>query len=145
MVLSSFFDAVFGWSINISPLFGIFVVSAVLTIITTLIYKYTTNQTRMKAIRDELKSLQVDMKKEKDNPKKVIELQKVMWEKNLESMKHNIKPMLITFLPVIFVFRWMGETFAPFGDVLWTFGWLGTYLIFTIILSMVLRKLLKVY
>lgn len=145
MVLDGFFDAIFGWAIRISPLVGILVVAATLTLITTLVYKFATDQKRMKAIRDELKSIQEEMKKMKDDPKRIMELQKDMWQKNLESMKHNFKPMLITFLPIIIVFQWMGKTFSPFGDIVWTLGWLGTYIILTLILSIAFRKLFKVY
>ena len=145
MVLENFFNSIFGWAIKISPLFAIVVVSAVLTLITTLIYKYTTDQKAMKALREELKKLQDEMKTTKDNPGRMMELQKIMWQKNLDSMKHNLKPMLITFLPVIIVFRWMAQTFAPYGKIIFIFGWLGTYIICTLVLSIAFRKLLKVY
>lgn len=145
MVLDNFFNGIFGWAINISPLFGITFVAASITLLTTIVYKYATDQKAIKAIRDELKEIQTQMKTEKDNPEKVMQLQKTMWAKNMESMKHNFKPMLITFLPIVIIFNWMRITFAPFGDLLWTFGWFGTYFVITLVLSFALRKLLKVY
>ncbi|HZX12304.1 MAG TPA: EMC3/TMCO1 family protein [Candidatus Nanoarchaeia archaeon] len=145
MVLENLFNAAFGWAITISPLFAITFISGALTLLTTIIYKFATDQHLMKAIRDEIKALQQEMKKEKENPKRILELQKTMWQKNMESLKHNFKPMLITFLPVILVFQWMAKTFTPYGNILWSFGWLGTYFILTLLMSIVFRKLLKVY
>jgi len=77
MVLDSFFNLIFGWSINISPLFGIGVVAFIFTLIVTLIYKYTTDQSFMKSVKEEMKDLQKQMKEHKEDHKKVMELQKV--------------------------------------------------------------------
>ncbi len=146
MVFDTFFNTLFGWAITLDPLLGVSVVAASLTFITTIVYKYATDQHALKTLREELQRLQAEMKQEKDNPKKVMELQKTMFQKNMESMKHNLKPMIITFLPVILVFNWMRTTFTPFGKILFGYiGWLGTYIILTLILSIILRKLLKVY
>src|SRR3989344_6049825 len=130
MVLDSFFNSIFGWSIRISPLFAVFFISASLTLVTTLIYKYTTNQKKLKELRDEQKALQEQMKTEKDH-QKLMELQKIMFQKGfLENMKHNLLPMIITALPFIIIFQWMGKTFSPFGDILWKIRWFCTYFIF---------------
>ena len=67
MVLESFFDLIFGWAVNINPLFGMVFISLILTLLVTLIYKYTTNQKAMKELKDELKSLQGKMKEKPIN------------------------------------------------------------------------------
>ncbi len=145
MVFDAFFNSIFSWAIQISPLFGIFFVSAVITLLTTLVYKYATDQKVLKALREDLSRLQKEMTQEKHNPQKMGELNSQIWQKNLESMKHGLKPMIITFIPVIIIFQWMRATFAPYGNVLFFLGWFGTYFIITLILSITFRKLLKVY
>ncbi len=158
MVLDSFFNALFGWAIRISPLFGIIVISFALTLITTLAYKFFTDQHAIKDLRDSMKNLQQRMKESADDKHK-IELSKEMWSKNMEAMKHNFKPMLITFIPIIIIFGWLRKTYecpqllegitnlcTPFGPIFLNyFQWLGTYFIFSILFSILLRKLFNVH
>lgn len=113
--LNSFFDSVLGWSFNVSPLFGMIFVTVIMTVITTLIYKYATDQKALKIHREEMKKIQKKMKESRDDPKKAMKLQKEMWSKSKGSFKQSLKPMLITFIPVILFFSWLGATlvFAP--------------------------------
>jgi len=144
-MLDGFFNAIFGWSINIHPLFGMFIITLIITLIITIAYKYLTDQHIMKSLKDELKNLQKDMKKYKEDPKKMVDIQKELMSKNMKMFKMNIKPMIVTFIPIIIIFGWLRMTYEPLGDILWMFGWLGTYIIFTLIMSFAFRKLLKVY
>ena len=145
MVLDSFFNLIFGWSINISPLFGIGVVAFIFTLIVTLIYKYTTDQSFMKSVKEEMKDLQKQMKEHKEDHKKVMELQKVVMEKNMKYMMHSFKPMLFTFIPVILVFGWLRTAYTDMGPVLFGLSWIWGYIIFSMIFSIALRKILKVH
>ena len=145
MVLESFFDLIFGWAVNINPLFGMVFISLILTLLVTLIYKYTTNQKAMKELKDELKSLQGKMKEHKEDNSKMMEIQKEAMEKNIKYMKHTFVPMILTFLPIIIIFGWIKLVYDPLGKIFFMFGWLGTYIIFSIIFSYGLRKILKVY
>ena len=43
----------------------------------------------------------------KDNPEKMTQVNKQLMEKNLTYMKHSMKPMLFTFIPIIVIFGWM--------------------------------------
>ena len=146
MVLESFFDLIFGWSVNMNPLFGMIFISFILTLIVTLIYKYTTDQKSMKDLKDELKNLQKKMKEHKEDAGKMMEIQKEAMEKNIKYMKHTFVPMILTFLPIIIIFGWIKGEYAEEGKIFFgLFGWLGTYIIFSIIFSYGLRKILKVY
>ena len=96
------------------------------------------------------------MKLHKESPQKVMELQKQAMEKNLVLMKHSMKPTLYTFIPLIIIFGWIRTTFgAPAGEanpVLWHIPllgwgltWLWIYLLVSIVTSMLIRKLFKIY
>ncbi len=65
-MLEGFFDATLGKLFllpDIGPFpTGLFLISLILTGIITLIYKYTTNQERLKEIKKEVKDLQKEMK-----------------------------------------------------------------------------------
>lgn len=91
---------------------AIFILSLVLSLITTLIYKFTTNQNVMKQLKDEIKELQKEANALKGNPSKALEVQKRMMATNSKYMMSSIKPMLITFLPIILIFGWMGSHFS---------------------------------
>ena len=145
MALDSFFNLIFGWAINISPLFGIGIVAFIFTLIVTLIYKYTTDQIFMKNVKSEIKDIQKQMKEHKEDHKKVMELQKTAMEKNMKYMMHSFKPMLFTFIPVILIFGWLRTAYADIGPVFYSFSWIWGYIIFSIIFSIALRKILKVH
>jgi len=52
------------------------------------------------------------MKEMKDRPEEMIKMQKEAMSSNMEYMKHSLKAMLITFLPVILIFGWMNAHLA---------------------------------
>lgn len=90
----------------------VLIISILATLLTTLIYKYTTKQERLKKLKGEIKELREKMKKHKDNQKKLLEVQGQMMEKNMEIMKSSFKPMLYTFIPLILLFSWLSATIA---------------------------------
>nr|MBI4156842.1 DUF106 domain-containing protein [Candidatus Woesearchaeota archaeon] len=144
MALNNFFNFIFGWAVNISPLIGMIVISFFLTLIVTLVYKWTTDQVMMKSLKDELKQHQKEMKNYKDDPKKMMEIQGKAMEKNMKYFMHSLKPMIITFIPLILVFGWLKLTYNGI-EVLFGLSWIWSYIIFSMIFSIVLRKVLKVY
>ena len=52
------------------------------------------------------------MKQHKDNPQKLLEIQKNAMEKNLEYMKHSFKPMIFTMIPILLIFGWLNAHLA---------------------------------
>jgi|SRR3989344_1230966 len=146
MVLDNFVNILFSWTLKFGYMWGIIIIAFILTLLTTLVYKYFTDQEALKNIKEENKKLQEEMKSHKGNPAKMAELQKQALQKGLiEPMKHQIKPLLITFLPFILIFGWLRTTYGDVGTIFLGMGWFGTYFIFSIIFSMALRKVLKVH
>ena len=156
MVFDSFFNAIFSPIVNlVGPATTVIFVSFLLTALVTWVYKLVTNQTLMKQMKEELKMYQDQMKEHKANPEKMMELQKKAMERNLQYMKHSFKPTFFTLIPLLIIFGWLRTTFTPYGDLFhWGFwiplfgtgmSWLGTYILCSIIFSMVIRKLFKIY
>ena len=114
-------------------------------LMTTLVYKYFTDQEAMKNLKEEMKAIQEEMKNSKNDAAKVMELQKKSFSKMLESFKHQIKPMLITFVPFIILFPWLREAYTIYEDIFLGMGWFGTYFVFGIAFNIILRKILKVH
>ncbi len=146
MVLENFFQNTLGWAIEWSPLGGLFIVSFILTLLVTLVYKYMTDQELLKSIKQEMKEIRKEMKLFKEDPTKMMELQKISMEKSMVQMKNTFKPMLITFIPLILVFGWLREVYATLEiSFLGMSSWLLIYIIFSVIFSATLRKILKVH
>jgi uncharacterized membrane protein (DUF106 family) len=90
----------------------IFIISLLATLLTTIIYKYTTNQKQLKQIKKEMKEMKAELKKYKNDQKKMMKVQKDMLEKNMIMMKQSFKSMLYTFVPLILIFAWLAATIA---------------------------------
>lgn len=132
------------------PAWFMIIAAFVIAFLISIIYKYTSNQQEVKRIRDDMKALQAKVKENKDDKEKMMEIQKEIAGKSMEQMKHSFKPMLYTFLPVILIFYWLRGLFEEMGTILifpvvgWELNWIWTYILFSFIFSLLLRKLLKV-
>lgn len=105
-------DPIMGPLLNLDPIIAIAIVSCVLSILSALITKYTTNQKKIKQHREELKALQVKAKAVRDDPKKAMSYHTEMMEKNMVVMKESFKPMIITMIPFLLVFAWLNANLA---------------------------------
>ena len=65
---------VFGWAIPISPYFAILLITIFLTLISTVAYKHTSDQIRLKSIKEEMDSLKKRMKEAKGDMARVSAL-----------------------------------------------------------------------
>ncbi len=130
------------WNLNI----GMMIIVFVITLITTLIQKYTTDQKALKELRDEQKILQEEMKKYQDNPAKISELSKKQFEFIPRTFKLTSRAVLYTGIPFILLFRWFSDVFIQMGNPKFIFnmGWFLFYFIFSLVFTSFLKKYLKV-
>jgi len=108
----SFLDPIFRPLLELDPLFIVLIISAIITVLITVIYKFTTNQNLMKELKDEMKEFQKEMKELKEDPKKMMEVQKKSMKTNMKYMSHSMRSTLITFIPIILIFGWMNANIA---------------------------------
>lgn len=101
---------------------------------------FVLNKERMREIKARQKALQEEMKNHKNNPQKMMELQKEMFSHMGESLKHSMKPMLITFIPIIIFFPIVRTALL---DTAIGGTWFWWYLGASIIASIIFRKLFK--
>jgi len=140
--------ALLNWNLTAGMLLVVFFI----TLITTLIQKYATDQKALKELKHEQKILQEEMKKFRDNPAKITELSKKQMEFIPRTFKLTSRTILFTGIPFILFFRWFYDFFnaltaANNGIAPVFFGflpWFWFYLIFTLIISSILRKYMKV-
>ncbi|MDO8623025.1 MAG: EMC3/TMCO1 family protein [archaeon] len=127
--------------------YGMLILVFIITLISTLFQKYGSDQKTIKEMRDEQKRMSEEMKKFKDDPKKLIEFQKKQFESMPQMMQLTMKPLVFTAIPFILFFRWFMDVFTALGNPKFfsVLSWFWFYLIFSIIFSLILRKIFKVY
>ena len=130
------------WNLNI----GMLIIILIVSLFTVLIQKYTTDQESLKELRKEQKLLQQEMKKYKNHPEKMMELQKKSFEFVPKTMKLSMRSIGYTAIPLIFLFRWFNDIFTTMGNpkFMGFVSWCGFYLIFVMISSSIIKKYMKV-
>jgi uncharacterized membrane protein (DUF106 family) len=118
---------------------SIAVVSVIVTLIATLAHKWLTNQEHMKSLKARQKEIQKELKGCKDAC--------TMKELNAELMKltgvmfkSSMRPMFVTIIPFLILFWWLKSVFTPVMGSSWIWWYIG----FSVVSSVVLRKVLKV-
>ena len=97
--------------LNLPPAISILIVSVFVSLVTTLVYKYTTNQKVMKEIKDDVKRMQAEVRLTKE-PGRAAQLQKEMMGRSMRQMNSSWKSMLITMVPLFLIFGWMNTNMA---------------------------------
>lgn len=107
-------NPVFGWLLNLPPILAILILSVVLGLVSILAQKYMTDQAKMRRLKSDTKKLQKQMKeaqkaKEQD---KMMKVQQKLMPIQLDMMKETFKPLLLTMVPFLIIFLWLGNHFA---------------------------------
>lgn len=118
MISGAFLDPLMRPFISGSPALTLFLISLVLSFLSILAYKYTTNQKELKKLREKtakiqkrMKELQKDFKK-KESQKEINKLNMEMMLLSGQQMKHSMKSTLITLIPFLLIFAWLGAHYA---------------------------------
>lgn len=107
-VVNLVLDPLLGPLLKLGPFWTVVIISLLLAVLTTLVYKWVTDQARMKELRERASALQKEIKQaSKDDPKKALELQKKLFAMSKEQMMSSFKPMIITMLPLLIIFGWL--------------------------------------
>ena len=112
MAYFDFLNIIFAPLLKLPLLWAVVILSFIVSLIIILITKYTTDQSLMKKLKDDIKEHQKQIKELKNEPAKVMEVQKKTMELNMKYMMHSLRPTIITFIPIILIFGWMSSTFA---------------------------------
>ena len=141
-VLDPTAGALIMWNLN----WGMLIIVFVLTLITTLVQKYATDQKTLKDLKKEQKQIQKQMKEFKNHPEKMTELSKKQMRLIPKQMKLSMRAITFTGVPLILLFRWFQDYFSTLGnpDFWLGMGWFLFYLISAILIGSILRKQLDV-
>jgi uncharacterized membrane protein (DUF106 family) len=106
------FDPLFDPLLQLGAFGAIILVSFILSVLITTIYKLMTNQKEMKEMKDKTKAYQKEIKKHQNDPKKMMSIQKDMMSLQGKYMMKSMKPTLVTFLPIMIIFGWLAANLA---------------------------------
>ncbi|MDP3758336.1 MAG: EMC3/TMCO1 family protein [Candidatus Daviesbacteria bacterium] len=126
------------WNLSIGMLIVVFII----TLLTTIVQKYGTNQEALKELKKEQKEISKQMKEFKNHPEKLMELQKKQFKLIPKQMKLSMRAIAYTGIPFILFFRWFSDYFLEAGNPkLWLgMSWFLFYILFAIIFGAILRK-----
>ncbi len=96
---------------SLPPAVAISLLSLLVTLFVSVIYKFTTNQKVMKSIQEEMKTLRDKIKDTKD-PTQAAELNKQLMEKTLQQTMQSMRSTLVTIVPTFLLLGWMTHNIA---------------------------------
>ncbi|MCH8003464.1 MAG: DUF106 domain-containing protein [Nanoarchaeota archaeon] len=112
MVFENLLNPIFGPLLNLPTLWAVILLSFLISLIITVVYKYTTNQDLMKQLKGEMKEFQREIKELKKEPEKAMQVQKKSMQTNMKYMMLSMKSTLYSIVPIIIIFSWMSTNFA---------------------------------
>lgn len=127
------------------PVIAILIISAAVTLVSTLLMRAFTDQEHLKSLKKRQKELQKELKECRKNGDscQLEKINKEMLELSMKLMKSSfsVKQLLITMIPFLILFQWMRGFFGGEAGVLssWFWWYLGSAMVF----STIYRKLLK--
>jgi len=122
-----------------NPKVSIIIIGVLVTFVMTLVTKKFTDQNRMRELKKIQKACQIKLKDHKGDIKKQSEIQKEMMSCSMELMKHSMKPMLFTIIPLLLLITWVKGIYTNVLS-----GWIWWYIGSAMISSIILRKVMKV-
>lgn len=121
------------------PKTSIIVISALVSLFITIVNHFMMDKERMRELKAKQKSLQADIKNEQD-PKRKMDMTNEMLQQSMETMKHSLKPALITMVPLLIAFWFIKNLFVTTSlGGHWIWYYIGGALVF----SLLFRKLFK--
>ncbi|MDL2246211.1 EMC3/TMCO1 family protein [Methanobrevibacter sp. OttesenSCG-928-K11] len=95
-----------------NPIFTVFLIATLVSLITTIANKFLVDQEEMQSIQQEMKDFQNELREAQTSgdSKKVAKLQakqSEFMEKQSKMMTNSFKPAIVTMVPILLVFWWM--------------------------------------
>ena len=112
MVFENILNPIFSPLLNLPTLLAVILLSFLVSLIITVVYKFTTDQNLMKQLKEEMKEFQKEIKDLKKEPERAMEVQKRSMQTNMKYMMYSMKSTLYSIIPIILIFNWMNANFA---------------------------------
>ncbi len=102
-ITTAVFDLALGPFSEIAPIWGLLAVSAVTGVVMVVIFKYTSNQSGIRAAKDKISAYFMEIRLFKDDMALMLATQGRILRTNLTYMKYSLTPMLFMLVPVILI------------------------------------------
>lgn len=112
MVFENILNLIFSPLLKIPTLWAVIALSFLISLIITVVYKFTTDQNLMKQLKGEMKELQKEMKELRNHPEKAMEVNKRFMNTNKKYMFQSFKSTIYSIVPILLIFGWMNANFA---------------------------------
>jgi len=114
-IISSFFDLVLSPFAGMSPYVGLTVVSVVTGIVMVFLYQWTTNQEKLKEVKNRIKILFLEVRLYKDDMAEMFSIQKEIMKENFRYLRYTLKSAVVLIIPIIFILIDLNAryTYAP--------------------------------
>jgi len=152
-MFESFLSSALAPLLGLNPVLGVFIIAAAVSILITLPYKFLADQKKMREHKEKVKDIQKRIKEaQKTDQKRANELMTEMLALSNKQMMSNFKPMIPGMILVILFLPWVAVTFTGpvamlpfalpyFGN---DFGWLMWYMLASLPVTYMFRKMLGV-
>lgn len=126
--------------LQVNPRVGIIIIATLISFFISLVNYFVLDKEKMHSLKKRQKEIQEELKKHKDNPTKLMELNQEMLSHMGASFKHSLKPMMITIIPLIIIFPIVRGILLETEIAKTWFWW---YILSSLVASSIFRKLLK--
>jgi uncharacterized membrane protein (DUF106 family) len=139
------FDPTLGALLDANIFWGMLGIIIVLNLIMIFVQKYATDQEALKRLKKEQKDFQKQIKQFKDDPQKMLELNQKQFEFFKETFRLTSRSWTYTLIPFVLLFRWFTDYFANVSyEFFGFFSWFWFYLIASIVITSIFRKVFDV-
>jgi len=98
--LTAFFDFLLTPFNSLDPFWTLMILSLLAGVLMLLIFRSTSNQAKIKEVKDKMKAHLLEISLFKDSPAIILSAQKNLLLYNAQYMKYALKPMLYMILPI---------------------------------------------
>jgi len=129
---------------------AIAMISVMISFISALVRRATVDLDKVKDSREKVKDHQKKMREaqKKGDTDQMLKIQEEMTKQLMIQMKQNFKPILITWIPFIVVFKWLADQYGSAGNVAnilgISLGWFWWYFVISFLASTVVNKIVQV-
>ncbi|MEM4719642.1 MAG: EMC3/TMCO1 family protein [Candidatus Pacearchaeota archaeon] len=108
-----------------------------------LVQKYLTDQKSLKKLKEEQRKLQRESKEFVNDPKKMLEFNKKSIELTKDIFIVSMDSWIYTMIPLVLFFRWFNDYFSQNSFQFLGMNWFFSYIVFSIIFSIFLKKIFR--
>ena len=128
---------------------SIALISVLISFVSAMVRRATVDMDKVKDSQEKMKEHKKKMEEaqKKGDTDQMMKSQEQMTKHMLDGMKQNFKPMLITWIPFILIFKWLSGQYGSVGDVMTLFGmhltWFWCYFVISLCASMIVNKIVQ--